>query len=121
MGPDELDQLDREELVELILHQQRELDEREAELAEQREAIARRDARVRELEDEVARLSAPPKTPENSSVPPSRGQKADLTEHRRGAKRGPKRGHVGVSRARREPDVVLHCRPIACGGWGGAR
>jgi transposase len=120
MGPDELDRLGREELIELILRQRCELVEREAELAEQREVIARRDARVRELEDEVTRLSAPPKTPENSSVPPSRGQKADSAESRRGAKRGPRPGHVGVSRARQEPDVVLHCRPIACGGCGAA-
>jgi transposase len=127
MGRDELDRLGREELVELILCQRSELAEREARLAEQRRVIAEREARVgelgervRELEDEVARLSLPPKTPENSSVPPSRGQKADPAESRRGAKRGPKRGHVGVSRARREPDVVLHCRPIACDGCGAA-
>jgi transposase len=77
MGREELDGLGREALVELILRQGRELAEREAEVAEQREVIAQRDARVRELEDEVARLSLPAKTPENSSVPPSRGQKAN--------------------------------------------
>ncbi len=120
MGPDELDRLEREELVRLILRQRRELAEREAELAAQREELARRDARVRELEGEVARLSLPAKTPDNSSVPPSRGQKADSAESPRGAKRGPRHGHVGVSRARQEPDVVLHCRPIACGGCGAA-
>src|SRR5438105_1574402 len=109
MGREELDGLGREELVDLILRQRRELAEREAEVAEQREVIARRDARVRELEGEVARLSLPAKTPENSSVPPSRGQKGNA-EGRAGVKRGPKRGHPGVSRARQEPDVVLHCR-----------
>jgi transposase len=117
MGREELNGLGREELVELILRQRQELAEREAEVAEQREVIARRDARVRELEDELARLSLPAKTPENSSVPPSRGQKANA-ERRAGAKRGPKRGHVGVSRARQEPEVVLHCRPAACGACG---
>jgi transposase len=81
------------------------------------EHLGQRAARVRELEDEVARLSLPAKTPENSSLPPSRGQKANA-ERRAGAKRGPKRGHVGVSRARQEPDVVLHCRPTACGACG---
>jgi transposase len=120
MRPDELDQLEREELVRLILRQRRELAEREAELAAQREELARRDARVRELEGEVARLSLPAKTPDNSSVPPSRGWKADLAEPRLGAKRGPKRGHVGASRGRQVPDVVLHCRPGVCGGCGAA-
>ena len=121
MGPDELSGLSREELVDLIVRQRRELAEREAELAEQREAAARRDARIRALEEEVARLSLPTKTPENSSVPPAKGQKADLAAGSRGAKRGPKRGHVGMGRPRQEPDVVLHCRPTACGGCGGAR
>jgi transposase len=127
MGSGELDGLGREELVELIVRQRRELAQREAELAAQREALAEREARVRELdgrvrelEEEVARLSLPPKTPENSSVPPAKGQKADLAEARRAAKRGPKHGHVGVSRARQEPDVVLHCRPAACGSCGAA-
>ena len=119
MEAGELDRLDREELVELILRQRRELAARESELAAQREELARRDARVRELEDEVARLGLPPKTPENSSVAPSRGQKANA-EGRAGAKRGPKRGHLGVSRERQEPDVVLHCRPTICGGCGAA-
>ena len=126
MGRDELDRLGREALVELILRQRSELAEREAQLADQRQVIAEREARVgelgervRELEDEVARLSLPPKTPENSSVPPSRGHKANA-EGRAGAKRGPKRGHVGASRERQEPDVVLHCRPTICGGCGAA-
>jgi transposase len=119
MGRDELGELGLEALVELILRQEREL-------AEQRRVIAEREARVEELgervrtlEDEVARLSQPPKTPENSSIPPSRGQKADI-ERRAGAKRGPKRGHLGISRPRQEPDVVLHCRPTVCGGCGRA-
>ena len=125
MGPDELDGLSQEELVELIVRQRRELAEREAEVAEQRARVAEREARVRELEgrvrdleEEVARLSLPPKTPANSSVPPAAGRKANLAPGRRGAKRGPKRGHVGVSRARQEPDVVLHCRPETCGSCG---
>lgn len=118
MERDELGGLNREDLIELVMRQQREL-------VEQRRAIAEREAqagalgqRVRELEAEVARLSAPPKTPENSSVPPSRGQKANAPEPRRGATRGPKRGHLGVSRHRQNPDVILHCRPDVCRGCG---
>jgi transposase len=119
MGPDELERLGREELVELIRRQQRELAEQRRVIAEREARVEELGERVRELEDEVARLSSPPKTPANSSVPPSRGQKANA-QRRAGAKRGPKRGHVGVSRARQEPDVILHCRPTACGACGAA-
>lgn len=100
-----LERLSRAELLELLRRQ-------EAELAE-------REATIRALEEELAQFRRPAKTPENSSVPPSTGQKANLVEQR-GRKRGPKRGHVGVSRRRSEPDVVVACRPTVCRGCGGA-
>ena len=103
MDMDELECLSLEELRELIRRQQ-------AELAE-------RDATIRELEAELAQLRRPAKTPENSSVPPARGQKANRPEQR-GRKRGPKRGHVGTSRRRSEPDLVVVCRPTVCAGCG---
>jgi transposase len=106
-----LDQLSREELLELLCRQQEELAEREA-------AIERRDEKIRALEEELAQFRQPAKTPKNSSVPPSRGQKANRDERRRGRKLGPKRGHVGVSRERSAPDVVVECRPSACQGCG---
>jgi transposase len=102
MADDELGGLSREELLELVHRQQ-------AELAE-------RDEKIRELEEELAQFRRPTKTPENSSVPPSRGQKANRVAGRR--KLGPKRGHVGSSRVRGEPDVVVECRPRACVGCG---
>ena len=34
-------------------------------------------ARIAELEARLARLEKPPKTPDNSSLPPSKGQKSD--------------------------------------------
>jgi transposase len=111
MADDELAGLSREELLELVRRQQEVLVEREA-------AIERRDEKIRELEEELAQFRRPVKTPENSSVPPSRGQKANRVTGRR--KQGPKRGHVGVSRVRSEPDVVVACRPRVCGGCGQA-
>src|SRR5437764_9541851 len=102
--------LSREGLLEVIGRQQAELAAREA-------AIERRDEKIRELEEELAQFRRPAKTPENSSVPPSRGQKANRAEGRR-RKLGPKRGHVGVSRVRSEPDVVVECRPRVCVGCG---
>src|SRR5215210_9491573 len=112
MEGDELGGLSREELLELVRRQQAELAEREA-------AIERRDEKIRELEEELAQFRQPAKTSENSSVPPSRGQKANRVAGRR-RKLGPKRGHVGVSRVRSEPDVVIECRPSICAGCGEA-
>src|SRR3954467_876401 len=110
MEREELGGLSREELLELVRRQQEVLAEREA-------AIERRDEKIRALEEELSQFRRPAKTPENSSVPPSRGQKANRAE-RRGRKLGPKRGHVGVSRVRSEPEVVVECRPRACAGCG---
>src|SRR5438067_4369896 len=105
MAEDELAGLSREELLELVRRQQAEL--------------AARDEKIQELEEELSQFRRPAKTPENSSVPPSRGQKANRGTGRR-RKLGPKRGHVGMSRVRSEPDVVVECRPRACAGCGQA-
>jgi transposase len=110
MADDELAGLSREELLELVRRQQEELAEREA-------AIERRDEKIRALEEELAQFRRPAKTPENSAMPPSRGQKANRAVGRR-RKPGPRRGHVGVSRVRSEPDVVIECRPSRCAGCG---
>jgi transposase len=112
MEPGDLTGLSREELVELVRRQQEELAEREA-------AIERRDAKIRELEEELAPFRQPAKTPANSSVPPSQGHKANRVA-RRGRKRGAKRGHPGVSRVRGEPELVVVCRPTVCAGCGAA-
>jgi transposase len=93
MDRDALVALGREELVELVL------------------GLA---ARVAELE---ARLGGPPKTPGNSSVPPSAGFKANRAERRARRRRG---GHDGISRRRQAPDVVVRCRPERCDGCGAA-
>ena len=89
MDRNELGGLSREELLELVRRQQAELAVREA-------TIERRDEKIRELEEALAQFRRPAKTPENSSVPPARGQKANRVEGRR-RKLGPKRGHLGVA------------------------
>ena len=93
MDRDALAALSREEPVELVLG-----------LAE----------RVAELE---ARAGGPPKTPANSSVPPSAGFKPNRTERRARKRRG---GHDGISRRRQAPDVIVRCRPERCSGCGEA-
>src|SRR5215207_1036812 len=112
-----LDRLSREELLELLAQQAEVIGRQQTELAAREAAIERRDEKIRELEEELSQFRRPAKTPENSSVPPSRGQKANRVEGRRG-KHGPKRGHVGASRVRSESDVVVECRPSACAGCG---
>jgi transposase len=92
MDRDALSELSREQLVEQVL------------------GLA---AEIAELK---ARLGQPPKTPGNSSVPPSVGFKANRAE-RRARKR--RRGHDGVSRRRQPSDVTVRCRPTTCDGCGG--
>ncbi len=65
-------------------------------------------ARIVELE---AKLGNPPKTPDNSSLPPSKGQKPNLPD--RGKK--PRRGRPGVARALAEhPDRIIKAALGAC-------
>src|SRR5919112_1293402 len=91
MDRDALAELSREQLIELVL------------------GLA---AEVAELK---AQQGQPPKTPGNSSVPPSVGFKANRAERRAGKRR---RGHDGISRRRQAPDVIVRCRPSTCGGCG---
>jgi transposase len=96
MSEDALCRLSRAELVALVL---------------------RRDARIAELEAELARRGGPPKTPHNSSTPPSQGWKRERSASA-GAKRGPPVGHPGTSRRRVEPDWIVLCQPTHCAACG---
>jgi len=91
MDREALAELSREQLIELVL------------------GLA---AEVVELK---AQQGQPPKTPGNSSVPPSAGFKANRAERRARTRR---RGHDGISRRRQPPDVIVRCRPSACAGCG---
>src|SRR4051794_30203648 len=81
------------------------------------ERIVELEGRLAEREAEAAGRSAPEKTSENSSVPPSVGFKANRAARRRRG-RGRKRGHPGRSRRRQRPDVIVRCRPTICEGCG---
>ena len=84
----------KEDLVALILAQEVQID-----------ALA---ARVAELE---AKLNAPPKTPDNSSIPPSAGQKPNHPDRLK----KPRRSRPGVSRSLAEhPDRVIDATLAAC-------
>jgi transposase len=75
--------LSRDELMALILAQH-------AQIEAQAQQISALTARIAELE---AKLAAPPKRPDNSSLPPSKGQKANLPDP---AKKPPRANRPGV-------------------------
>ena len=80
-----------------------------SELVEQNKALL---ARIADLE---AALAKPPKTPDNSSLPPSRGQKANAEP---AAGKQPRKGRPGVARKLCEkPDVTrnLFAERCTCG------
>ncbi len=71
--------------------------------------IAALTARIAELE---ARLANPPKTPDNSSLPPSKGQKPNLPDP---GKKTPRPSRPGVARALAEhPDKIIEATLVAC-------
>ena len=106
MDADSLRHFEKPELIALVVT-----------LAEQnrllREQVARLEARVAELE---ARLG-PPKTPHNSSLPPSSAHKANAPER----SKKPRKGRPGTARALLEtPDQVREVHAQACQGCGAA-
>jgi transposase len=70
-------------------------------------------ARVAELE---AKLDVPPKTPDNSSLPPSRGKKTNRPE--KGKRQGPRPGSLGRMGGGRLlaeiPDEIVRAKPVRC-------
>jgi transposase len=79
--------------------------------------VRRLEARIAELEAELARRGGPPKTPQNSSTPPSKGWKRERSTGD-GAKRGPPFGHLGTRRHRVAPNWVVLCQPTHCAACG---
>ena len=106
MPPETLDSLDEDSLKPLVLEL----------LAQNKSLLERIDtllARIAELE---ARAGQPPKTPTNSSLPPSSGQKANRPEMPHGKK--DRKGRPGVARALcPNPDVTrdVYAERCACG------
>jgi transposase len=80
-----------------------------ARIAELMATVEAQSARIAELE---AKLGLPPKTPDNSSMPPSKGQKENRAERRA---KGRRKGRPGVSRALAEnPDEVVEALAGSC-------
>ena len=69
--------------------------------------------KITALEARIDELTRPPKTPDNSSKPPSQGQKQDHPEP--SGERPPRKGRPGVGRALHpNPDRVIDARLTAC-------
>ncbi len=106
MPPETIDSLDKDSLKPLVLQLLARIDA----LLEQNKALL---ARIAELE---ACAGQPPKTPTNSSLPPSRGQKGNRPETLR--KKKSRRGRPGVARALcTNPDVTreIYAETCSCG------
>ena len=83
-----------------------------ARLAAAHERLTAQETRITALEARIEELTRPPKTPDNSSKPPSQGQKPDRPE---GAPRPPRASRPGVGRALHpNPDRVIDARLAAC-------
>ena len=94
--------LSRDDLIALILAQH-------AQIEAQAQQIGALTARIGELE---AKLASPPKTPDNSSVPPSKGQKANVPDP---AQKKPRPSRPGVARVLAEhPDRTIEAMLAAC-------
>jgi transposase len=105
MPPEKIDSL-ADDVKPLVLELLRQI----SELVAQNKALL---ARIAELE---ARQGKPPKTPDNSSLPPPRGQKGNVAEPARGKKA--RKGHLGAARALAEnPDATrdIYAEHCACG------
>jgi transposase len=114
MPPEGIDSLDAKSLKGLVLSLLARIDvlvARVDELLEQNNTLQ---ARIAELE---GRGGKPPKTPTNSSLPPSSGQKANVAEA--SAKKKGRKGHPGVARELcPNPDVTrdIFAERCPCGG-----
>src|SRR6202007_616945 len=95
MYHDALAKLSTEELIALVLAQTAQIEEL-----------------TRRIADLEAKLGGPPKTPDNSSVPPSQGRKPNRAERRAAKKR---KGRPGVFRAlAAHPDRIVESLAECC-------
>ncbi|MGH7186684.1 MAG: IS66 family transposase, partial [Pseudomonadota bacterium] len=98
MNREALSQLSKDELIDIILAQARQ--------------IERFERRIADLE---AKLGGPPKTSDNSSVPPSRDRKPNKPERPRGARRDASVGRAGGGRKLHpHPDRVVEAVAARC-------
>jgi len=84
-----------------------------SQLAAAQATIAAQEARIAGLEARLEQLTRPPKTPDNSSKPPSRGQKRDRSKS--DGERPPRKSRPGVGRTLHpDPDRVVDATLTHC-------
>jgi transposase len=108
MTQDDLARMSREELEELVLAEHAQLEASQA-------IIAQLKADIEALKLKLEKGKKPPTNSGNSSQPPSRDQKADLSKKRKRHKHGPPVGHVKYERKLvAEPDHIVEVKPQVC-------
>ena len=90
--------------------------EKDALILAQAEQLREAFARIAELEKRLNDLLSPPKTPNNSSLPPSKGQKPNRPGKPK--PKGPRKGSIGRKGGGRalceNPDEVVTAKPVRC-------
>jgi transposase len=101
MTRNDLAQLDREALIELVLKQFEQMTQLQAE--------------VEALRMKLEKNKKPPSNSSNSSQPPSRDQKSNLPEKRKRHRHGPPMGHAKYERPFvAEPDHIVEVKSQVC-------
>ena len=101
MTQDDLAQMSREELIDLVLAQFGQ--------------ITKLQADFEAMKLKLEKGKKPPTNSGNSSQPPSRDQKADLTKKRKKHRHGPPVGHMKYERKFvAEPDHIVEVKPQVC-------
>ena len=110
MNRDELDRLTREQLIELIMEQLKQVVQLQADLAQLQ-------LDYEALKVKFEQNQKPPTTSKNSSQPPSRDQKSDTSKDKSRHRHGPPQGHAKHERKFvADPDQVVHLRAKHCRG-----
>jgi transposase len=112
MPPERIDSLDADSLKGLVLSLLAKIDQLSDQNKKLIEQIGTLLARIAELE---GRQAKPPKTPTNSSLPPSRGQKANVAD---GSTTKTRKGRPGVARElcpNPEATRDIYAERCACG------
>jgi len=111
MSREELEQLTKDQLVEIILLQ----NEQVKQLAQLQAAFEKLQADHEALKLKMEQRSKPPTNSQNSSQPPSRDQKSNAPKDKRKHRHGPPQGHEKHERQFvAQPDQVVELRAKQC-------
>jgi len=108
MTQEDMAQLSREELIDLVLAEH-------ARLEAAQELLEQMKLEIEALRLKIEKGKKPPTNSSNSSQPPSRDQKADLPAKRKKHRHGPPIGHMKYERKFvAQPDHIVEVKPQVC-------